>query len=52
MHIAKEHKKAVYETLFSDGVLVATKDQFAPKHLYVPGVSNLGVMLLMRVRLY
>ncbi|KII65379.1 40S ribosomal protein S10-2 [Thelohanellus kitauei] len=48
MHISKEHRKKIYECLFTDGVLVGHRSTSAPDHMYIEGVSNLKVLHLMR----
>ena len=47
MLIPKKHRNEVYRTLFKDGVLVAKKDFFAPKHHNLD-VPNLHVIKLLQ----
>ncbi|CAO3599807.1 unnamed protein product [Absidia cylindrospora] len=47
MLIQKENRKAIYETLFKDGALVAAKDFNLPKHPEI-NVPNLEVIKSMQ----
>ncbi|KAG2176279.1 hypothetical protein INT43_005513 [Umbelopsis isabellina] len=47
MLITKENRKAIYEALFKDGVLVAPKDYNLPKHQDID-VPNLQVIKAMQ----
>ena len=47
MLIPKADRKATYERLLKDGVMVARKDTNAPRHVYL-NVPNLHVMKLMQ----
>lgn len=49
MLIPKKNRKAIYEHLFKEGVLVAKKDFFAPKHSEIETVPNLQVIKAMQV---
>lgn len=49
MLIPKSHRRAIYEYLFNEGVAVAKKDPNAKKHPYIEGVTNLEVMMAMKV---
>ncbi|OLL22248.1 40S ribosomal protein S10, partial [Neolecta irregularis DAH-3] len=42
MLISKENRRKIYESLFKEGVLVAKKDFYAPKHMDIE-VPNLEV---------
>lgn len=44
MLIPKKNRIAIYEYLFKEGVMVAKKDDNAPKHLSIEGVPNLQVV--------
>ena len=44
MLIPKKNRIAIYEYLFKEGVMVAKKDNNAPKHLSIEGVPNLQVV--------
>merc|ERR1719391_1066192 len=44
MLIPKKDRDAIYEYLFKEGVLVAKKDYFLPKHPEIENVPNLHVM--------
>ena len=44
MLIPKKNRIAIYEYLFKEGVLVAKKDNNAPKHPDIEGVPNLQVV--------
>lgn len=48
MLIPKKNRKAIYEHLFKEGVLVAKKDFFAPKHSEIETVPNLQVIKAMQ----
>ena len=50
MLIPKKNRKTIYEHLFKEGVLVAKKDFFAPKHPEIETVPNLQVIKAMQVR--
>ena len=50
MLIPKKNRKTIYEHLFKEGVLVAKKDFFAPKHAEIETVPNLQVIKAMQVR--
>lgn len=41
MLIPKKNRIAIYEYLFKEGVMVAKKDDNAPKHPSIEGVTNL-----------
>ena len=49
MLIPKKNRKAIYEHLFKEGVLVAKKDFFAPKHSEIETVPNLQVIKALQV---
>lgn len=49
MLIPKKNRIAIYEYLFKEGVLVAKKDNNAPKHLSIEGVPNLQVVEALKV---
>lgn len=44
MLVSKENRRAIYEQLFKDGVLVTKKDFNAPGALELPNVPNLQVI--------
>ncbi len=46
--ISKEHKRAVYEYLIQEGVIVVKKDAYLPKHQHIPTVPNLVVMMIVK----
>lgn len=46
--IQKKNRLAVYSYLFKEGVLVAKKDFFKPKHDKIEDVPNLEVLALMK----
>ncbi|CAI8054477.1 40S ribosomal protein S10 [Geodia barretti] len=48
MLIPKKNRKAIYEHLFKEGVLVAKKDYFAAKHSEIETVPNLQVIKAMQ----
>ena len=52
MLIPKKNRKIIYEHLFKEGVLVAKKDFFAPKHPEIESVPNLQVIKAMQVRVF
>ncbi|OLL22835.1 40S ribosomal protein S10-B [Neolecta irregularis DAH-3] len=47
MLISKENRRKIYESLFKEGVLVAKKDFYAPKHMDIE-VPNLEVIKAMQ----
>ena len=49
MLIPKKNRKAVFEHLFKEGVVVAKKDFNAPTHPNVKSVPNLQVIKAMQV---
>ncbi|EDV42501.2 uncharacterized protein Dana_GF16988 [Drosophila ananassae] len=48
MFMPKEHRIAIYEYLFKEGVIVAKKDQRVQKHPDLPAVPNLHVVKAMQ----
>merc|ERR1712198_722473 len=44
MLMSKKNRVAIYEHLFKEGVMVAKKDHFAPKHPELPDIPNLQVI--------
>lgn len=44
MLISKENRRAIYENLFKEGVMVAEKNYNAPSHPDLPNVRNLEVI--------
>ena len=46
--ILKEHKRAVYEYLIGEGVVVVKKDPYLPKHQHITSVPNLIVMMIVK----
>ena len=48
MLIPKKNRKLIYENLFKEGVMVAKKDFYAPKHNEIEGVPNLQVIKAMQ----
>ena len=49
MLIPKQNRKAVFEHLFKEGVVVAKKDFNAPAHPNIKAVPNLQVIKAMQV---
>ena len=50
MLIPKKNRKAVYEHLFKEGVMVAKKDFNAPHHAELKTIPNLQVIKAMQVQ--
>jgi hypothetical protein len=50
MLIPKANRKAIYQHLFKEGVLVAEKDTNAPKHMELGDIPNLEVIMACKVR--
>jgi len=48
MIVPKEHRNLVYAYLFREGVMVAKKDFFAPKHHLISQVGNRELIQLMK----
>ncbi|KFB36808.1 small ribosomal subunit protein eS10B [Anopheles ziemanni] len=48
MFMPKAHRVAIYEYLFKEGVLVAQKDFYAPKHPELETIPNLHVIKTMQ----
>jgi small subunit ribosomal protein S10e len=48
MFMPKAHRVAIYEYLFKEGVLVAEKDFYAPKHPELAAIPNLHVIKTMQ----
>uniref|UniRef100_T1D546 Putative ribosomal protein s10e n=1 Tax=Psorophora albipes TaxID=869069 RepID=T1D546_9DIPT len=48
MFMPKAHRVAIYEYLFKEGVLVAQKDFYAPKHPELEQIPNLHVIKTMQ----
>ncbi|XP_055606228.1 40S ribosomal protein S10b [Uranotaenia lowii] len=48
MFMPKAHRVAIYEYLFKEGVLVAQKDFYAPKHPELEAIPNLHVIKTMQ----
>uniref|UniRef100_D1FQ18 40S ribosomal protein S10 n=1 Tax=Simulium nigrimanum TaxID=683695 RepID=D1FQ18_SIMNI len=48
MFMPKAHRIAIYEYLFKEGVLVAHKDFYAPKHQDLESIPNLHVIKTMQ----
>ena len=46
--ISKAHRRAVYEYLIGEGVIVVKKDPYLPKHTHITSVPNLIVMMIMK----
>ena len=46
--IQKSHKRAVYEYLIGEGVIVVKKDAYLPKHQHITSVPNLIVMMIVK----
>ena len=44
--ITKQQRRAVYEYVMAEGVLVVKKDAYLPEHQHIAGVPNLIVMML------
>ena len=49
MLMPKKNLVAIYEHLFTEGVIVAMKDVHAPKHPELEKIPNLHVIYLFRV---
>lgn len=50
MLIPKANRKAIYQHLFKEGVIVADKDTNAPKHMELTDIPNLQVIMACKVR--
>lgn len=48
MFMPKQHRIAIYESLFKEGVMVAKKDFNAPKHPELESIPNLHVIKTMQ----
>ena len=46
--ISKEHRRAVYEYLIGEGVIVIKKDAYLPRHQHVTSVPNIVVMMVVK----
>ena len=46
--VSKAHKRAVYEYLIGEGVIVVKKDPYLPKHQHITSVPNLIVMMIVK----
>ena len=46
--VSKAHRRAVYEYLIGEGVIVVKKDPYLPKHTHISSVPNLIVMMIMK----
>ena len=46
--VLKEHRRAVYEYLIGEGVVVVKKDAYLPKHQHIKSVPNLIVMMIVK----
>ena len=46
--VSKAHRRAVYEYLIGEGVIVVKKDPYLPKHTHIPSVPNIVVMMVMK----
>ena len=44
--VSKAHRRAVYEYLIDEGVIVVKKDPFLRKHQHITSVSNIVVMII------
>ena len=44
----KEHRRAIYEYLIGEGVMVVKKDAYLPKHQHVTSVPNIVVMMVVK----
>ena len=48
VHVQKGQKRAVYEYLMEEGVLVVKKDAYLKKHQHIESVPNLIVMMVIK----
>ena len=46
--ISKTHRRAVYEDLIGEGVIVVKKDLYLPNHQYITSVPNIVVTIVVR----
>ena len=46
--ISKAHRRAVYEYLIGEGVIVVKKDAYLPKHQHITSVPNIVVMMIVK----
>lgn len=46
--ISKQHRRAVYEYLIGEGVIVVKKDAYLPKHQHITSVPNIVVMMIVK----
>ena len=46
--VLKEHRRAVYEYLIGEGVIVVKKDAYLPKHQHITSVPNIIVMMIVK----
>ena len=46
--ISKAHRRAVYEYLIGEGVVVVKKDAYLPKHQHITSVPNIVVMMIVK----
>ena len=46
--VSKAHRRAVYEYLIGEGVIVVKKDAYMPKHQHITSVPNLVVMMVVK----
>ena len=46
--ISKAQRRAVYEYLIGEGVIVVKKDPWLPKHTHITSVPNIIVMMIMK----
>lgn len=46
--VSKAQKRAVYEYLMENGVLVVKKDPYLPKHQHITNVPNLIVQMVVK----
>ena len=46
--VSKENRRAIYEYLLNEGVIVVKKDAYLPRHQSLKDVPNLQVMMIVK----
>ena len=46
--VSKAHRRAVYEYLIGEGVIVVKKDAYLPRHQHITSVPNIVVMMVIK----
>mmetsp|Transcript_30225 Transcript_30225/g.26784 ORF Transcript_30225/g.26784 Transcript_30225/m.26784 type:complete len:133 (+) Transcript_30225:30-428(+) len=46
--ISKAHRRAVFEYIIGEGVIVVKKDAYLPRHQHVTSVPNIVVMMIVK----